>query len=417
MHATSYYSTGRDSVKRPHALAVFSLVSLFFIAVPVAEAVSCLLFPLSCLKPKKKYGEEVEAKILGISRIHTDAYVTTITPYGSYTSPNPLENTREFFVSFQVSQTRYIAWTKDTVVQMAGLFGGYNPKADEWIGKTRTMRFMDETDFGLFKSPVAVFNVPGKKKGWQLVIISIVGADGVDECPPFFGFKQNMGHCALQGKIDRNKIEEGIAAKLQAQGKQPLWDSLDVESAKKIAAARESGEGGGDAAAVAAAPAVAPSAAPAATSGSACAVADDTIMTAIRALDTASAPDDAGAKSIDKWLQDNASGGAACADYHWVAADAAAIHRDWAAMQAAYLRGISMSKESFKFASMMDRDIFRAAAPDGNRENYFNQVKTLEPPLPADYFQWFDPVLTAAIDKWGSSDAALQKLRARVTKP
>jgi hypothetical protein len=230
-----------------------------------------------------------------------------------------------------------------------------------------------------------------------------------------------MGHCALQQKIDRGKREDEIAAKLQAQGKQPLWDSLDLESARKIAAARENSEGGSDAAAVAAVPVAAPveaqPAAPPATSGTTCAVSDDTIMTAIRALDTASAPEDAGAKSIDKWVQDNATGGAACADYHFVAADVAAIHRDWAAMQAAYLRGISMSNESFKFASMMDRDIFRAAAPDGNRENYFNQVKTLEPPLPADYFQWFDPVLTAAMDKWGSSNAALQKLRARVTKP
>jgi hypothetical protein len=401
-------------------LAVLSLVGLLLAEVPVAQAISCLIFPLSCLKPKKKYGEEVEAKVLGISTVHTDAYVTTITPYGSNTSPSPLENTREFYVSFQVSQTRYIAWKKDTVVQMAGILGGYNPKREEWVGHTVKMRFMDETDFGLFKAPVAVFKTP-KGKDWQLVVISIVGADGVDECPPFFGFKQNMGHCALQQKIDRGKREDEIAAKLQAEGKRPLWDSLDLESAKRIAAAREQGDAttadSVAATAPSAAPAAAPAAAPSATSGPACAISDDTIMIATRALDTASAPDDSGAKSIDKWLQDNAAGGATCADYNWVAADAAAIHRDWAAMQAAYLRGISMSNESFKFMSMMSRDIFRAAAPDGNRENYFNQVKTLEPQLPADYFQWFDPVLTAAIDKWGSSDAALQKLRARVTKP
>jgi hypothetical protein len=401
-------------------LAILSLVGLFLVAVPVAQAVSCLIFPLSCLKPKKKYGEEVEAKILGIGKVHTDVYMTTITSYGSYTYPDLLENTREFYVSFQVGQTRYMAWKKDTVVQMAGMLGGYNPKREEWVGKTVKMRFMDETDFGLIKAPVAVFKTP-KGKDWQLVVVSIVGADGVDECPPAFGFKQNLGHCALQGGIDRGRREDEIAAKLQAQGKRPLWDTLDLESAKKIVAARESGEGGGDAAAVAtaavAAPAAAQSATPSTTSGTACAVSDDTIVTAIRALDGANAPGDAAAKSIDKWVQDNATGGAACADYHFVAADAAAIHRDWAAMQAAYLRGISMSNESYEFASMMDRDIFRAAAPDGNRENYFNQVKTLEPPLPADYFQWFDPVLTAAIDKWGSSDAALQKLRARVTKP
>lgn len=249
-------------MKRPRALAILSLVALFFTAVPVAQAVSCLIFPLSCLKPKKKYGEEVEAKVLGISTVHTNAYVTTITAYGSNTAPDPLDNTREFYISFQVGQTRYMAWKKDTVVQMAGILGGYNPKREEWVGKTVKMRFMDETDFGLFKAPVAVFKTP-KGKDWQLVVISIVGADGVDECPPFFGFKQNMGHCALQGNIDRGKREDEIAAKLQAQGKRPLWDSLDLESAKKIAAARESGEGGGDAAAVTTAPAAAPSTEPA----------------------------------------------------------------------------------------------------------------------------------------------------------
>ena len=220
-------------MKRPRALAILSLVGLFFVAVPVAQAVSCLIFPLSCLKPKKKYGEEVEAKILGIGKIHTDVYMTVIMQYGSYTYPDLLENTREFYVSFQVGQTRYMAWKKDTVVQMAGMLGGYNPKREEWVGHTVKMRFMDETDFGVIKAPVAVFKTP-KGKDWQLVVISIVGADGVDECPPIFGFKQNMGHCALQGDIDRGKREDEIAAKLQAQGKRPAWESLDLESAKKI---------------------------------------------------------------------------------------------------------------------------------------------------------------------------------------
>ena len=122
-------------------------------------------------------------------------------------------------------QTRYVAWKNDTVVQMAGMLGGYTPKRDKWVGKQVNLRLRDENWMGL-KTPVAAFKTPEGKE-WKLVIVSIVGPDGVDECPPAFGFKQNLGHCKPQQPIDRPKREAEILAKLQAQGKVPVWESAE----------------------------------------------------------------------------------------------------------------------------------------------------------------------------------------------
>jgi hypothetical protein len=212
------------------------LVALLVAAGSAHAGASCLLFPLSCLAPQKKYGEEVEAKILGISKLHTDVYARSYSN-GYVPTPSPLENTRDYFVAFQVGMTRYIAWREDTVVQMAGMLGGYTPKPERWIDKTIKMRFMDENWMGL-KTPVAAFKTPEGKE-WKLVIIDIIGPDGVDECPPALGFKQNMGHCKPQAKVDRAAREQEILGKMKAEGKDgPVWEQLDAELAAKIAVER-----------------------------------------------------------------------------------------------------------------------------------------------------------------------------------
>lgn len=213
------------------------LIALLAAAQTANAGASCLLFPLSCLVPQKKYGEEVEAKVLAISTLHTDVYARSYSNVFIPT-PRPLENTREYFVAFQVGMTRYIAWKEDTVVQMAGMLGGYTPKRERWIDQTVKLRFMDENWMGL-KTPVAAFNTPEGKK-WKLAIIDIIGPDGVDECPPAFGFKQNMGRCKPQAKFDRAAREQEILAKMKAEGKDgPVWEQLDAQLAAKIATERD----------------------------------------------------------------------------------------------------------------------------------------------------------------------------------
>jgi hypothetical protein len=202
----------------------FLLTALLLGTASTAHAgASCLLFPLSCLAPSHKYGDEVEATVLAINKKFTEAYARSFSD-GTVT-PSPLDNTREFYVTFQVGQTRYVAWKKDTVVQMAGVLGGYSPKREKWIGKPVKMRFEDESWMGL-KTPVAAFKTPEGKE-WKLVIVSIVGPDGVEECPPFFGLAVNDGHCKPQADVDRPKREAETLAKLQAQGKKPVWESAE----------------------------------------------------------------------------------------------------------------------------------------------------------------------------------------------
>jgi len=199
---------------------------------------SCLLFPLSCLKTQKKYGEEVEATIISIDVAHTRT-VSLVVPsvydqMGTiHQESNPLENTREYFLAFQVGMTRYVAWKKDTVVQMAGALGGYTPKREEWIGKTFKMRFVDENWLGI-KAPTAVFKTP-KGKDWKLVVVDIIGPDGIDECAPYLGLEMNLGHCKPQADIDRGKREQEILAALKARGiETPIWDVQDAALAKAV---------------------------------------------------------------------------------------------------------------------------------------------------------------------------------------
>jgi hypothetical protein len=54
----------------------------------------------------------------------------------------------------------------------------------------------------------------------------------------------------------------------------------------------------------------------------------------------------------------------------------------------------------------------RAAAPDGNRGNLTEE----KPAVPADYYQWFEPVVQAASKKWPESEA-IKGLLGRLTKP
>lgn len=204
----------------------------------VHAGASCLLFPLSCLKTQKKYGEEVDAQIIAIDTDHTKTVTLSVpsvySEVGSVgTSSSPLDSTREFFVSFQVGMTRYVAWEKDTLVQMAGMLGGYNPKREEWVGKTFKMRFVDENWLGL-EAPTAVFKTPQGKE-WKLVVIDIIGPDGVDEREPYFGLQMNLGHCKPQAEIDRPKREQQILASLKEQGvDKPLWELQDATLAKAV---------------------------------------------------------------------------------------------------------------------------------------------------------------------------------------
>ena len=255
----------------------FLLATLLGAASSACAGASCLLFPLSCLAPSHKYGDEVEATVLGIDKTFTEVYVTTFyTDHTTVNVPHPLDNTREYYVSYQVGQTRYVAWKKDTVVQMAGMLGGYTPKREKWVGKQVKLRFMDEDWMGL-KTPVAAFKTPEGKE-WKLVIVSIVGPDGVDECPPAFGLAVNLGHCKPQHDIDRPQREAEILAKLKADGKGPVWES--AEGAALAASVRSKSETGaavahGQAAAAALVPAFPPNPAttnaeaPASTSGTA----------------------------------------------------------------------------------------------------------------------------------------------------
>lgn len=196
---------------------------------------ACLLFPLSCLAPHKKYGEETEATIISIDKDRVTASAWAVPNIGGgSTVANPLENTREFYVAFQVGMTRYVAWKKDTVVQMAGVLGGYNPKREEWIGKNIKMRFMDSNWMGL-KAPTVVFKTPKKGKEWELVIVDIIGPDGVDECTPYFGLEMNLGHCKPQATVDRAAREQEILAALKAQGvDKPIWELQDATLAQAV---------------------------------------------------------------------------------------------------------------------------------------------------------------------------------------
>lgn len=183
-------------------------ICLLAITVP-AYAASCLLFPLSCLKPKKKYGEEMEALVLNISGQQTEVYEV-----GPGYVHGTLDTTRVWYIWFKVGETLYQARRDETLLQM-----GYKPKREEWVGKTAKLRFRDQKWVGL-KSSWVVFD-RGKGKEWEFVLMSIVGPDGVDEC-------KGRAMCPYQAEIDRAKREEEQLAKLAKTGGKSASDVVPM---------------------------------------------------------------------------------------------------------------------------------------------------------------------------------------------
>jgi hypothetical protein len=190
-------------------------ISLCTFAVP-AYAVSCLLFPLSCLKPKKKYGDEMEAVVLDLRSQRTDAYEVRVPSGGGvYMGPtvvaDPLQNKRAWYIWFKVGETLYQAERDETVLQMAYK----KPKREDWVGQTVKLRFKDQKWMGL-KSSWVVFD-RGKGKDWDFVLISIVGPDGIDEC-------SKWKLCPYQADVDREAREQEQLAQLGKTGARSASD-------------------------------------------------------------------------------------------------------------------------------------------------------------------------------------------------
>lgn len=184
--------------------ASLSGVCLLAFTIP-AYAMSCLIFPLSCLKPKKKYGEDMEAAVLDLRGQQTEVYEV-----GPGYVHGTLDTTRVWFIWFKVGETLYQARRDETLLQM-----GYKPKRDEWVGQTVKVRFLDKKFMGM-KSAWAVFE-RSKKKEWPFVLVSIIGPDGVDECAGRFS-------CPQQAEIDRAAREEEQLARLKGSGEKSAAD-------------------------------------------------------------------------------------------------------------------------------------------------------------------------------------------------
>ena len=190
-----------------------SLLALCLIAFSVpAFAMSCLIFPLSCLKSKKKYGDEMETTILDIRKRRTDAYDVNI--YTGAVTADPLQNTRTWYIWFKVGETLYQGERDETILQM-----GYTPKREDWVGKKTTLRFRDKKWLGMKGAEVVFKKENGKE--WSFGILSIVGPDGIDEC---------KGHifCPQQAEVDRPAREQEQLAKL---GKAGAKSATEVEPA------------------------------------------------------------------------------------------------------------------------------------------------------------------------------------------
>lgn len=188
-----------------------SLLAVCLLAFTIpAHAVSCLLFPMACLKPKKKYGEETEALVLDLRSQRTDAYEVRIPSGGGVMQgpmvvANPLQNKRAWYIWFRIGETLYQAERDETVLQMAYK----KPRREDWVGKTVTMRFRDQKWMGI-KSAWAVFD-RGRGKEWEFVLISIVGPDGIDEC-------KGRLMCPYQAEVDREAREREQLARLTKAG-------------------------------------------------------------------------------------------------------------------------------------------------------------------------------------------------------
>lgn len=215
-----------------------------------AYAVSCLLFPLACLKPKKKYGEEMEALVLDVRRSRTDYYETNV--YTGVTTANPMQNTRTWYIWFKVGDTLYQGERQETILQM-----WYTPPREEWVGKTAKMRFLDKKWMGL-KGALVVFE-RDKGKEWEFAVVSIVGPNGIDECA-------GRLLCPQQAEVDRAKREEEQLAKLGKTGGKSASDVAPMpveEPAEQAVAAASAAEAAAPAEAAVPAEAPAPATEPA----------------------------------------------------------------------------------------------------------------------------------------------------------
>ena len=197
------------------------LTGLLFVSLP-AHAISCLIFPLSCLKPHKKFGEETEALVLDISTRKTEHYeVHCYSGYGSADGCGPammgwsaLNNSKDIYVWFKVGDTLYEGWHQNT--GMIASLVGYTPKRAEWVGKSLKMRFYDEKFLGI-AGVGAIFKRPDGDD-WRLTIVQIYGPDGVSEC------KYGVQVCPPQAKIDRNARETEQLSRVQKSGGKSATD-------------------------------------------------------------------------------------------------------------------------------------------------------------------------------------------------
>ncbi|MBK7249935.1 MAG: hypothetical protein IPI06_03305 [Gammaproteobacteria bacterium] len=213
----------------PRRAAAALLAGMLVVSVP-AYALSCLLFPLSCLKPSKKFGDELEALVLDVSSTKTE--YLEVNSYGQVHSGwSALNNSQDFYVWFRVGETLYEGWHQNT--GMIASMVGYKPKRAEWVGKTFKMRFYDEKFLGI-AGVGALFKRPDGDD-WRLTIIQIYGPDGVPECK--FGIQV----CPPQAKIDRAAREAEQLARLQKTGGKSATDVLpapvDIPSPPPAAAA------------------------------------------------------------------------------------------------------------------------------------------------------------------------------------
>jgi len=205
----------------PNRAAAALLAGLLCVSLP-AHAISCLIFPLSCLKPHKKFGEEIDAQVLDISATKTEHYeVNCYSGYGSADGCGPvhqgwsaLNNSQDFYVWFKVGDTLYEGWHQNT--GMIASMVGYKPKRAEWVGKSFKMRFYDEKFLGITGVGAVVKRPDGDD--WRLTIVQIYGPDGVSEC------KYGVQVCPPQAKIDRSAREAEQLARIQKSGGKSATD-------------------------------------------------------------------------------------------------------------------------------------------------------------------------------------------------
>jgi hypothetical protein len=198
-----------------------------------AHAISCLLVPLACVVPHRKYGEEMDGTIIAI-RNHKTLYEVRENAAFEGNGFAGLENTQDWYVWFKVEHTLYQAWVSYNAV---GMLYAYKPKRPEWIGKTIKLRFADKKVLGFTSAWVELRRPDGKD--WELNVVSIVGPDGIDECGKF-------KLCPPQGKIDRPAREKEQLAAMQKAGKPSATDvapepvEIPVSPATPPAAASQS---------------------------------------------------------------------------------------------------------------------------------------------------------------------------------